>query len=118
MVWSASAVTDRRHRCPQACFVSDETFAYFSKRASALPIVVMGANATREQKMAGVNAGAVDFLEKPLSSLKLRNVWQHTVRKVRLRARPLPAASAAAQARALPDRRLSAPGRVGWGSVG
>lgn len=26
--------------------------------------------------------GAVDFLAKPLSALKLRNIWQHTVRKM------------------------------------
>ena len=46
-------------------------------------MVIMGENSTQEQKMAGIKVGAVDFMEKPLSALKLRNVWQHTVRKVR-----------------------------------
>ena len=31
--------------------------------------------------MHGIELGAVDVLEKPLSSLKLRNIWQHVVRK-------------------------------------
>ena len=33
--------------------------------------------------MHGIELGAVDVLEKPLSSLKLRNIWQHVVRKAR-----------------------------------
>lgn len=32
--------------------------------------------------VAGVQLGAVDFLAKPLSPLKLQNIWQHTVRKM------------------------------------
>lgn len=32
--------------------------------------------------MAGVKQGAVDFLEKPLNPHKLKNIWQHTVRKM------------------------------------
>jgi hypothetical protein len=30
-----------------------------------------------------VQLGAADFLQKPLSDEKLRNIWQHVVRKVR-----------------------------------
>lgn len=30
----------------------------------------------------GIQLGAVDFLAKPLSPLKLQNIWQHTVRKM------------------------------------
>ena len=39
----------------------------------------------------GIELGAADVLEKPLSLLKLRNIWQHVVRKVRVgkRAPPL-----------------------------
>lgn len=32
--------------------------------------------------LAGVKLGAVDFLAKPLAPQKLRNIWQHTVRKM------------------------------------
>ena len=31
--------------------------------------------------MKGIELGAVDFLEMPISPLKLRNIWQHVVRK-------------------------------------
>ena len=29
-----------------------------------------------------IELGAVEYVEKPLSQLKLRNIWQHVVRKV------------------------------------
>ena len=29
-----------------------------------------------------IELGAAEYLEKPLSTLKLRNIWQHVVRKV------------------------------------
>ena len=38
---------------------------------------------THEIVMRAVRLGAVDFLDKPLSLLKLKNIWQHSVRKVR-----------------------------------
>jgi hypothetical protein len=66
----------------QASVVSKVVSSVFIRKADSLPLVIMGANTSQGQKMAGIKAGAVDFLEKPLSSLKLRNVWQHTVRKV------------------------------------
>lgn len=52
------------------------------RKASDLPLVITSGDATQEQKLASVRVGAVDVLDKPLSSLKLRNIWQHTVRKV------------------------------------
>ena len=54
-----------------------------------LPCVLMGDDPSATDVMAGIQAGAVDFLSKPLCTLKLRNIWQHTVRKVRA-ARPSP----------------------------
>jgi FixJ family two-component response regulator len=69
--------------CLQAAFVSEVPFGFFARKASSLPIVVMGKDTSQDQKLIGVHCGAVDFLEKPLSSLRLRNIWQHTVRKVR-----------------------------------
>ena len=66
----------------QASIVDAGTSSVFLRQASSLPLVIMGENTSQDRKMAGIRAGAVDFLEKPLSSLKLRNIWQHTVRKV------------------------------------
>jgi DNA-binding response OmpR family regulator len=57
--------------------------------AVRVPLVLMGENTSQQAKMLGIQAGAADFLEKPLSALKLRNIWQHTVRKVTLRASPV-----------------------------
>ena len=51
--------------------------------ASALPLVLMvDKDSPYRDVMRGIELGAVDVLEKPLSSLKLRNIWQHVVRKV------------------------------------
>lgn len=45
-------------------------------------LVFMGcASSSAADMMAGINAGAVDFLDKPLSPLKIANIWQHAVRK-------------------------------------
>lgn len=51
-------------------------------KIGGVPLILMGQNSTQQQLMLGVNLGAVDFLEKPVSALKLRNIWQHTVRKM------------------------------------
>lgn len=32
--------------------------------------------------MLGIKLGAAEFLEKPLCVLKLKNIWQHTVRRM------------------------------------
>lgn len=47
------------------------------------PVVLMAAAATHADVLRAVKMGAVDFLDKPLSLLKLKNIWQHSVRKVR-----------------------------------
>ncbi len=62
--------------------------------AGAPPLVLMGAGCSAAQVMAGLRLGAQDVLERPLSPLKLTNLWQHTVRR-ELR-RPAAAASAPA----------------------
>lgn len=52
--------------------------------ASHLPLVLMSEkSSSTDDVWRGIELGAADVLEKPLSSLKLRNVWQHVVRKVR-----------------------------------
>lgn len=50
------------------------------------PVVLMAEGASTADVMRAVKLGAVDFLEKPLSLLKLKNIWQHSVRQVRGRA--------------------------------
>ncbi|KAI8470968.1 MAG: hypothetical protein J3K34DRAFT_520872 [Monoraphidium minutum] len=47
-----------------------------------LPCILMAADPSPGDVLAGIGLGAVDFLAKPLSELKLRNIWQHTVRKM------------------------------------
>lgn len=54
----------------------------FARTASTVPLVLTGENTSQQQKLVGIRFGAMDFLEKPVALLKLRNVWQHTVRKV------------------------------------
>ncbi|KAF8066265.1 ARR14 [Scenedesmus sp. PABB004] len=50
--------------------------------AKGLPVILMAADPSPADIMAGIEAGAVDFLAKPLAPLKLANIWQHTVRKL------------------------------------
>ena len=47
-----------------------------------LPCILMAADPQPSDIYQGIQLGAVDFLAKPLSPLKLRNIWQHTVRKM------------------------------------
>lgn len=47
-----------------------------------LPLILTSDTSEHNEVMLGIKLGAVDFLEKPLSLLKLRNIWQHTVRKM------------------------------------
>jgi DNA-binding response OmpR family regulator len=56
------------------------------REASAhLPLVLMSEKgSSTDDVWRGIELGAADVLEKPLSSLKLRNIWQHVVRRVRL----------------------------------
>ena len=51
-------------------------------RARNLPLVLMSASGGAGEVMKGIELGAVDYLEKPVSLDKLRNIWQHVVRKV------------------------------------
>jgi DNA-binding response OmpR family regulator len=51
------------------------------RAAQPLPVVLMGGEAcSAAEILAVVEAGAADVLDRPLSQLKLRNLWQHTVR--------------------------------------
>jgi len=72
-----------------------------------LPCVLMGDDPSATDVMAGIQAGAVDFLSKPLCTLKLRNIWQHTVRKVRA-ARPSPGVGGGGEAAGGTDQQLAA----------
>ncbi len=48
-----------------------------------LPLVLMTSEGGSQQEVwRSIELGAADCLEKPLSPLKLRNIWQHVVRKV------------------------------------
>ena len=52
--------------------------------AQHLPLVLMSEKgSSTDDVWRGIEVGAADVLEKPLSLLKLRNIWQHVVRKVR-----------------------------------
>ena len=59
--------------------------------ASHLPLVLMSEKgSSTDDVWRGIEVGAADVLEKPLSLLKLRNIWQHVVRKVICHAFPVP----------------------------
>lgn len=45
-------------------------------------LVLMKACTQPEDVMKGIESGAADFLQKPVSTHRLRNIWQHVVRKV------------------------------------
>ncbi|EFJ49799.1 hypothetical protein VOLCADRAFT_89627 [Volvox carteri f. nagariensis] len=47
--------------------------------AKSIPLVLMSECSAPNEVMLGIKLGAVDFLEKPLSPLKLKNIWQHSV---------------------------------------
>ena len=52
--------------------------------AGGLPLVLISTpGSTPECVWRGIEVGAAEVLEKPLSLLKLQNIWQHVVRKVR-----------------------------------
>lgn len=50
--------------------------------AKDLPLILMAEKPSSDEVMSGIKLGAAEFLEKPLCPLKLRNIWQHTVRKM------------------------------------
>ncbi|KAK9807249.1 hypothetical protein WJX73_002828 [Symbiochloris irregularis] len=51
--------------------------------AAGLPVVLTAETAgSADDVWKGIQLGAVEVLEKPLSSLKLQNIWQHVVRRM------------------------------------
>ena len=85
----ARLVTDAQnahlHLLLQAKALSKEATDGGSLRESAahLPLVLMSEKgSSTDDVWRGIELGAADVLEKPLSPLKLRNIWQHVVRKV------------------------------------
>jgi len=49
---------------------------------NGLPLVLMSEGGSASEVWKSIELGAAEYLEKPLSTLKLRNIWQHVVRKV------------------------------------
>lgn len=64
--------------------VKDDTEGNLLLQAARdLPLVLISSpGTTTECVWRGIEVGAADVLEKPLSLLKLQNIWQHVVRKV------------------------------------
>ncbi|CAI9095477.1 OLC1v1031439C1 [Oldenlandia corymbosa var. corymbosa] len=53
----------------------------FLEAAKALPTIMMSNNRCLSTMMKCIALGAVEFLQKPVSDDKLRNIWQHVVHK-------------------------------------
>ncbi|CAD7697312.1 unnamed protein product [Ostreobium quekettii] len=47
-----------------------------------VPLILMSESEAPCDVLQGIKLGAVDFLKRPLSPLKLRNIWQHAVRRM------------------------------------
>lgn len=62
--------------------MEDTTGKAFIDACEDVPVVLMAEHGNAEDVMRAVKLGAVDFLDKPLSMLKLKNIWQHCVRKM------------------------------------
>ncbi|KXZ49302.1 hypothetical protein GPECTOR_22g896 [Gonium pectorale] len=74
--------------------------------AKSIPLVLMSDSGAPSEVMLGIKLGAVDFLDKPLSPLKLKNIWQHLVRRLLTASAGLPSQnkkSAAASGTASPE---------------
>lgn len=54
----------------------------FIDACEGVPVLLMAEQGNAKDVMRSVQLGAVDFLDKPLSMLKLKNIWQHCVRKM------------------------------------
>ena len=65
----------------QAKTVAQESPA-FVNALNGMPLVLMSEGGSANIVWKSIELGAVEYLEKPLSELKLRNIWQHVVRKV------------------------------------
>lgn len=66
--------------------VDEVTGRAFIDAFEETPVVLMSEGGDSGDVMRAVKLGAVDFLDKPLSLLKLKNIWQHSVRKMMQRA--------------------------------
>ncbi|KAJ3678734.1 hypothetical protein LUZ60_002537 [Juncus effusus] len=53
----------------------------FLESAQNLPIIVASSDSSLSTMMKCISLGATEFLQKPLSEEKLRNIWQHVVHK-------------------------------------
>lgn len=54
----------------------------FVNALNGMPLVLMSEGGSATKVWKSIELGAVEYLEKPLSTLKLRNIWQHVVRKM------------------------------------
>lgn len=52
------------------------------KSKGGVPLILMSESEAPGDVLQGIKLGAVDFLKRPLSPLKLRNIWQHAVRRM------------------------------------
>ncbi|GIL51081.1 hypothetical protein Vafri_7170 [Volvox africanus] len=89
--------------------------------AKSIPLVLMSESGAPNEVMLGIKLGAVDFLEKPLSPLKLKNIWQHSVRRMlssSAAAQPLLKKGTAASGTASPEHSGSQGGGPGTHSHG
>ncbi|KAL4442106.1 hypothetical protein ABPG77_011367 [Micractinium sp. CCAP 211/92] len=69
--------------CEYALLSPASAPAFFRAAAAVhTPVVLMGEAPSQQAVLQGVRWGAADFLEKPLSMLKLRTIWQHKIRKM------------------------------------
>jgi len=93
-------------QCAQAslCAKENREGQLLLEAASALPLVLVSdQGAGPECVWRGIEVGAAEVLEKPLSVLKLQNIWQHVVRKVP----PCPEAASAKAKLELGDRNAA-----------
>lgn len=65
----------------QAGAVAEQSPAFVTA-LNGLPLVLMSEGGSATEVLKSIELGAVEYIEKPLSLLKLRNIWQHVVRKV------------------------------------
>lgn len=77
---------DRNRTCFHVVVVDatkSETFDGFKIVAAArhLTTIMMASTENMNIMMQGIAAGASEFLQKPLSEERLKNIWQHVVRK-------------------------------------
>eukprot|EP00775_Hariotina_reticulata_P011577 gene11577-11721_t len=50
--------------------------------AKLVPIIIMGEAVAADDILQAINQGAADFIQKPLTQRCMRNIWQHTVRRL------------------------------------